>query len=81
MKKSSDVSALRQPHDRCEIQTGPEKSQKSGTEENIHPTLQVSEGWHVNTAEKTCNRGRDEQGPAKFKMNHKRARLHKEQRY
>ncbi len=40
----------------------PDRCQKSGREEGIHPTLQLSENWHVNTAEKTCNRGWDEQG-------------------
>lgn len=43
---------------------GPDRRQKSGTEEGIHPTLQVSESWHVNTAEKTCNRGWDVPGLA-----------------
>lgn len=42
----------------------PDSCQKSGTEEGIHSTLQVSESWHVNTAEKTCNRGWNEQGLA-----------------
>lgn len=42
----------------------PDRCQKSGTEEGIHPTRHVSESWHVNTAEKTCNRGWGEQGLA-----------------
>lgn len=42
----------------------PDRCQNPSTEEGIHPTLHVSESWHVNTAEKTCNRGWDEQGLA-----------------
>ena len=45
----------------------PDRCQNPGTEEGIHPTLQVSESWHVNTAEKTCNRGWDEQGLAGYR--------------
>lgn len=42
----------------------PDRCQRSGTEEGIHPTLQLSQSCHVNTAEKTCNRGWDEQSLA-----------------
>lgn len=63
-KLGSNINAFCSSHWEIQTMFNPDRCQRSSTEEGIHPTPQVSESWHVNTAEETCYRGWERPGPA-----------------